>query len=72
MKAIVHKTYGPADVLELKEVEKPVPKDEVVLIKVHAASVHPDVWHVVNSLPYTLRLVGAGLFFHCLSISRLF
>lgn len=72
MKAIVHTTYGPADVLELKEVEKPVPKDEEVLIKVHAASVHPDVWHVVNGLPYALRLAGAGLFFHCLSILRLF
>jgi len=61
MKAIAHTKYGPLDVLELKEVEKPTPKDDEVLIKVHAASVHPDVWHVVSGLPYALRLMGAGL-----------
>ena len=61
MKAIVCTRYGPPDVLQLKEVEKPFPKDDEVLIKVHAASVHPDVWHVVSGLPYALRLMGAGL-----------
>jgi NADPH:quinone reductase-like Zn-dependent oxidoreductase len=41
--------------------DKPVLKDDEVLVRVHAASVHPDVWHVVRGLPYVLRLMGAGL-----------
>ncbi len=62
MKAIVQDNYGsPEDVLEVKDIDKPVVKDDEVLIRVHAASVHPDVWHVVRGLPYVLRLMGAGL-----------
>jgi NADPH:quinone reductase-like Zn-dependent oxidoreductase len=62
MKAIVQEKYGsPADVLNLKDIDKPVLKDDEVLVRVHAASVHPDVWHLVRGLPYALRIMGAGL-----------
>src|ERR687898_3595233 len=62
MKAIVQEQYGsPYDVLNLKDIDMPVLKDDEVLVRVRAASVHPDVWHVVRGLPYVLRLMGAGL-----------
>lgn len=63
MKAIVQERYGPPDaVLRLREVETPVPGEGEVLVRVRAASVHPDVWHAVTGRPYILRLVWAGLF----------
>jgi NADPH:quinone reductase-like Zn-dependent oxidoreductase len=62
MKAIVQDSYGsPEDVLEFQDIDKPVVKDDEMLVRVHAASVHPDVWHVVRGLPYVLRIMGAGL-----------
>jgi NADPH:quinone reductase-like Zn-dependent oxidoreductase len=61
MKAIVQDRYGPPDVLELREIDRPVVGDDEVLVRVRAASVHPDVWHVVAGWPYVLRLMGAGL-----------
>ena len=49
MKAIVQDDYGsPDDVLELREIDMPAVGDDEVLVRVHAASVHPDVWHVVR------------------------
>jgi NADPH:quinone reductase-like Zn-dependent oxidoreductase len=62
MKAIVQDRYGSPDELELREVEKPLVGDNDVLVQVRAASVHPDVWHVVTGRPYVLRLMGAGFF----------
>ena len=61
MKAIVQGRYGSADVLKLQEIDKPVVEDDEVLVRVRAASVHPDVWHVLTGLPYVLRIMGAGL-----------
>jgi NADPH:quinone reductase-like Zn-dependent oxidoreductase len=62
MKAIIQKAYGPPDdVLELRDVNKPVPGNDEVLVRVHAASVHPDIWHVVTGRPYILRLMGSGI-----------
>ena len=56
MKAIVYTKYGPPDVLELKEVEKPTPKDNEVLIEVHAASVNHSDASFVTGKPYLARL----------------
>ena len=60
MKAIEYTKYGPPEVLEFKEVEKPTPKDNEVLIKIHAASVNPLDWHYTRGVPLMLR-AGAGL-----------
>ena len=57
MKAIVYTKYGPPDVLELKEVEKPTPEDDEVLIKVHAASVNDWDWCLVRGKPFFIRLL---------------
>ena len=62
MKAIVQEKYGSPDNLELRDVDKPAPGEDEVLVRVRAASVHPDVWHVVTGRPYVLRLMGAGVF----------
>ena len=57
MKAIVLTKYGPPDVLELKEVEKPTLKDDEVLIKVHAASVNDWDWCLIRGKPFFIRLL---------------
>ena len=61
MKAIVQDRYGSADVLELREIERPTASDDEVLVRVHAASVHADVWHAVKGVPYVLRAMGSGV-----------
>src|ERR687893_437238 len=61
MKAIVRDEYGSPDVLELKDIDKPEIEDEEVLVRVHAAGVGRDVWHVMTGLPYPIRLAGYGL-----------
>jgi len=61
MKAIVYQKYGSPDVLKLEEVEKPTPKDDEVLIKVHAASANAGDWHLLRGKPFLIRLMGYGL-----------
>ncbi|HEX6711706.1 MAG TPA: NAD(P)-dependent alcohol dehydrogenase [Rubrobacter sp.] len=60
MKAIVQDKYGPVDVLELRDVEKPQPGDDELLIRVHATGVDPGVWHLMTGLPYLVRVMGFG------------
>lgn len=61
MKAIVRLKYGSPDVLEMRDIDKPAPLDNQVLIKLHAASVNPIDWHVLRGKPFLVRLMGFGL-----------
>jgi NADPH:quinone reductase-like Zn-dependent oxidoreductase len=57
MKAIVYTKYGPPEVLQLKEVAKPTPKDNEVLVEVHAASVNDWDWGLLRGKPFVNRLL---------------
>ncbi|MGY3318755.1 NAD(P)-dependent alcohol dehydrogenase [Arthrobacter sp. TE12232] len=61
MKAIIQDTYGSVEVLELRDVDVPVPGDDDVLIRVRAAGVDQGVWHLMTGLPYLTRVAGYGL-----------
>ena len=56
MKAIVYRCYGPARVLRYEDTAKPVPKDNEILVRVHANSVNPLDWHYMVGTPYLVRL----------------
>ncbi len=61
MKAIVQNRYGSPDVLELREIDRPVIGDDHVLVRVQAAGVDQGVWHEVAGLPYLFRIAGIGV-----------
>jgi NADPH:quinone reductase-like Zn-dependent oxidoreductase len=60
MKALTYDQYGPPDVLELREVDKPPVTDDDALVRVHATSVNPVDWHTMTGTPYLVR-VESGL-----------
>jgi NADPH:quinone reductase-like Zn-dependent oxidoreductase len=56
MRAIVHRQYGTPDLLEWSEIERPIPGDDEVLVRVHAAAASIGDHHVVTGKPYVIRL----------------
>jgi NADPH:quinone reductase-like Zn-dependent oxidoreductase len=65
MKAMVYTTYGSPDVLKLKEVKKPTPQDDEVLINVHSAAANAGDWHLLRGDPFVnipQRLKPRGLY----------
>lgn len=61
MKAVVYTKYGSPAVLQLQEIEKPIPKENEVLVKVYAASVNSWDWDLLKGKPFLVRIIG-GLF----------
>lgn len=62
MKAIICPKYGPPDVLQLREVSKPVPQEDEVLIKIHAASLNSRDLRFMRANPFFIRLTLGGFF----------
>jgi NADPH:quinone reductase-like Zn-dependent oxidoreductase len=61
VKAIMQDVYGQADVLQLRDIERPAVGANDVLVRVRAAGVDPSVWHLMTGLPYLIRMFGFGL-----------
>ncbi|HXY24546.1 MAG TPA: NAD(P)-dependent alcohol dehydrogenase [Candidatus Acidoferrum sp.] len=57
MKAAIYTRYGPPDVVQIVDVEKPIPKDDEVLIKVRAASVNPLDWRLMRGVPSIFHIL---------------
>jgi NADPH:quinone reductase-like Zn-dependent oxidoreductase len=61
MKAVVYTNYGSPDVLEIREIKKPAPNDDQVLVKVRAAAINPLDWHFMEGKPYIMRAMIGGM-----------
>ena len=57
MRAVIHDTYGPPEVLRLEDVERPVPKDDELLVRVHATTVSQTDCHMRRARPFIWRFM---------------
>lgn len=60
MRAMIHPQYGTPDVLSFEEIDRPVPGDDEVLVRVHAASANKGDTHIISGRPYLIRLTPFG------------
>jgi NADPH:quinone reductase-like Zn-dependent oxidoreductase len=61
MKAILYTAYGPPDVLQLREIEKPSPTENEVLVRVHASSINAIEWRRFTMPRFMVRMFGRGI-----------
>ena len=62
MKAVIYTRYGPPEVLQVVELDKPVPNENQLLVKVHATSINAGDYRVMRANPFILRLMIGGVF----------